>query len=209
MQADGAICHYAIGGAVGAAYYSEPATANELEVLVVLPFNPNGSSVSLTAWHEYLMCHGWKAGTECFELEGWPVRFLVADNDLEKEAVASSLPAPVDGERTWVVMAEHLMAIALTANRLSDRMWMLRLTECDAIDEMGLKAILRSHGLIERWTQFEREYPPQFPSESEMRKKLSALSFSEKIKILEKLRDRSRTIAAAGLRSEERKKDSV
>jgi len=34
----------------------------------------------------------------------------------------------------------------------------------------------------------------------EMRKRLAALSFTEKIKILEKLRDRSLAIAAAGLR---------
>jgi hypothetical protein len=33
-----------------------------------------------------------------------------------------------------------------------------------------------------------------------MRKKLASLSFSEKIKILEKLRDRSLAIAASGLR---------
>ena len=34
----------------------------------------------------------------------------------------------------------------------------------------------------------------------EMRKRLSALSFTEKVKILEKLRDRELAIAAAGLR---------
>ena len=34
----------------------------------------------------------------------------------------------------------------------------------------------------------------------EMRKRLASLSFTEKIKILEKLRDRSLAIAAAGLR---------
>lgn len=33
-----------------------------------------------------------------------------------------------------------------------------------------------------------------------MRKRLAALSFTEKIKILEKLRDRSEKIAASGLR---------
>jgi len=38
-------------------------------------------------------------------------------------------------------------------------------------------------------------------SRPEMRKKLASLSFSEKIKILEKLRDRSRAIAASGLRT--------
>jgi hypothetical protein len=35
---------------------------------------------------------------------------------------------------------------------------------------------------------------------SKMRARLAALSFTEKIKILEKLRDRDRAIAASGLR---------
>jgi len=37
-------------------------------------------------------------------------------------------------------------------------------------------------------------------SKTEMRKRLASLSFSEKIQILEKLRDRSLALAAAGLR---------
>ena len=37
-------------------------------------------------------------------------------------------------------------------------------------------------------------------SKQEMRKRLASLSFSEKVKILERLRDRSLAIAAAGLR---------
>jgi len=37
-------------------------------------------------------------------------------------------------------------------------------------------------------------------SKQEMRKRLASLSFSEKIKILEKLRDRSLSLAASGLR---------
>lgn len=37
-------------------------------------------------------------------------------------------------------------------------------------------------------------------SKKDMRKRLAALSFSEKVKILEKLRDRSIALAASGLR---------
>ena len=37
-------------------------------------------------------------------------------------------------------------------------------------------------------------------AKGEMRKQLSSLSFSEKIRILEKLRDRSLLLAASGLR---------
>lgn len=43
-------------------------------------------------------------------------------------------------------------------------------------------------------------------SKEQMRKRLASLSFSEKIKILEKLRDRSLAIAASGLR---RKKEVI
>lgn len=39
-------------------------------------------------------------------------------------------------------------------------------------------------------------------SKKEMRKRLASLSFSEKVKILEKLRDRSLVFAAWGLRRE-------
>jgi len=51
--------------------------------------------------------------------------------------------------------------------------------------------------------------------EKQRRKRLASLPFSEKLKILEKLRDRSRAIAAAGLRKtarqqpEQPKRDAV
>ena len=200
MQAEGVICHYGMGGAVGAALDSEPATTLEIEVLAIPSFDPNDPSGSPIAPRNYLIEHGYKTDGECFESGGWPVRLFVANNNLERAAVASSLPVDVDSERTWVIMAEHLMAIALVADRPSDKPWMLRLTESDAIDELTLKSILSSHDLIGKWAKFTQEYPPQFPSKQMMRQTLAALSFSEKIKILEKLRDRSRAIAGAGLR---------
>lgn len=203
MQADGLISCYALSGATAAIYYSEPATVLEIEVLVILPFDPNGESASLTALQEYLVgqgCNASNASDRCFVIGGWPVRFVVARNNLEREAVAASLPVPINGLRAFVVMAEHLIAIALSETRSSDRVWMLRLTERDAIDELVLKSIVTSHGLLERWAEFERDFSPRFPSKDEMRSRLASLSFSEKVKILEKLRDRGQAIAASGLR---------
>jgi len=49
----------------------------------------------------------------------------------------------------------------------------------------------------------------QLAAKSRMRKKLASLSFSEKIKILEKLRDRSLVLAAAGLRQDKGKCGAV
>jgi hypothetical protein len=46
-------------------------------------------------------------------------------------------------------------------------------------------------------------------SEKTRRKRLASLPFAEKIKILERLRERSRAIAAAGLRKKTRQKEST
>jgi hypothetical protein len=46
-------------------------------------------------------------------------------------------------------------------------------------------------------------------SERVRRKRLASLSFEQKIKILEKLRERSKAIAAAGLRSKKGKKHEL
>ena len=46
-------------------------------------------------------------------------------------------------------------------------------------------------------------------SRPKLRARMAALSFTEKIKILEKLRDREKAIAAAGLRHDASKAESV
>ena len=45
-------------------------------------------------------------------------------------------------------------------------------------------------------------------SKPKLQARLAALSFSEKIKILEKLRDREKAIAASGLRKKREPKDA-
>lgn len=49
------------------------------------------------------------------------------------------------------------------------------------------------------WSE-EQEQERRLAGKERMRKRLAALNFTEKIKILEKLRDRDKAIAAAGLR---------
>jgi len=43
MQADGVIGEYAIGGAVGATFYLEPAATLDVEIFVSFPFVPANS----------------------------------------------------------------------------------------------------------------------------------------------------------------------
>jgi hypothetical protein len=214
MQTDGVICHYALGGAVGATYYIEPITTADLEVFVTLPFDSRGTSASLASLHEHLKAHGCKMiDGEHFEVGTWPVQFRPTANELQRQAVAASLPVSFDDMTTWVwvMMPEHLMAIALAAHQLKDQPWMIRFIERDTIDELTLESILKPHGLTAEWKEFERKYPVRFASEEEAREQLAAMGFSEKTEILEKLRYRDRAIAAAGLRrtpKEDRNGDS-
>jgi len=157
MQADGAIGKYAIGGAVGATLYLEPAATLDVDIFVVLPSVP-GSSFSLTPLYDYLKARGCAVKDEHIVIGGWPVQFLAPRNQLELEAVAESVATAVEGVPTWVMSAEHLVAIALRAGRAKDYIRILQFVEQDAVDRDKLLRLLERHGLTAKWQQFERKY---------------------------------------------------
>ena len=157
MQADGVIAHYAIGGAVGATFYLEPAATLDVDVFVLLS-NPGTALVSLTPVYEYLKARGGIEDREHIVLGDWPVQFLVPSNELEREAVAASVPVDVEGVRTWVMLAEHLVAIALSTGRAKDHIRVLQFIDEKAVDLQMLQAILKNHGLLSKWQQFDHKF---------------------------------------------------
>jgi hypothetical protein len=158
MQADGVIAHYAIGGAVGATLYLEPAATLDVDVFVILPAAPSGLLVSLTPIYEYLQSRGGTVQDEHIVLGDWPVQFLVPGSELEREAIVSAVPVTIEGVRTWVMLAEHLVAIALSTGRSKDHIRILQFMEQGAADQALLHSILERHGLTAKWAQFERKY---------------------------------------------------
>jgi hypothetical protein len=158
MQADGVISHYAIGGAVGATFYLEPAATYDLDIFVILPAADSSLLVSLSPIYEYLTARGATVQHEHILSGGWPVQFLVPSNNLERQAVAGSLPTKVEGVSTWVMTEEHLVAIALQTGRTKDYLRILQFVEQGAVDMEILQAILESHGLTAKWKQFERRF---------------------------------------------------
>jgi hypothetical protein len=157
MQADGVISHYAIGGAVAATFYLEPAATLDVDVFVILPY-AGGPPVSLSPIYEYLKVRGGIEDNEHIVLGDWPVQFLVPNNDLEREAVAGSVPVDVEGVRTWVMLPEHLVAIALSTGRAKDYVRVLQFIQDKAVDQVMLLAILEKHKLVSRWEQFQHKY---------------------------------------------------
>jgi len=140
--------------------------------------------VSLAPIYAYLRARGGVEQDEYIVFGGWPVQFLPTANELEQEAVENSVPTTVEGVRTWIMTAEHLAAIALRTGRAKDHNRVLQFVEQNAVDRNRLHGILEKHGL----------------TRPKLQARMRALSFDEKIKILEKLRDRDKAIAASGLK---------
>jgi hypothetical protein len=157
MQADGLIGWYAIGGAVGATFYLEPAATVDLDIFVALP-PASGLLISLTPIYEYLKARGAVARDEYIVIGDWPVQFLAAGSELEVEALRDKVAADVEGVTTFVMSAEHLVAIALQTGRPKDHNRILQFLDQDAVDREKLRSILERHGLNAKWQQFEHRY---------------------------------------------------
>jgi hypothetical protein len=72
--------------------------------------------------------------------------------------VAESVAASVEGVTTWVMSAEHLVAIALRTGRAKDHIRILQFVEQKAVDRGKLQSVLERHGLTLKWLQFEKKY---------------------------------------------------
>jgi hypothetical protein len=158
MQADGVIRQYAIGGAVGATFYLEPAATLDVDIFVMLPTAPGSPLLSLGPLYDYLKARGCTVKDEHIVVGGWPVQFLPPSDELEREAVAESAPTTVEGVTTWVMSAEHLVAVALRTGRPKDAIRILQFIEQHAVDRNKLQRVLERHGLTSKWKRFEGKY---------------------------------------------------
>lgn len=158
MQADGIVDRYAIAGAVGATFYLEPAATFDVDILVVLPNLLNSSLLSLSPIYDYLTARGSRIESEHIIVGTWPVQFLPAGDDLEREALQKAVPAEVEGVNTWILAPEYLVALALRTGRSKDHTRILGFLERQAVDQQRLQAVLARHGLLPAWERFERKY---------------------------------------------------
>ena len=158
MQAEGVIGKYAIAGAVGATFYLEPAATLDVDILVALRNPPGGSLLTLDPIYNYLTSLGHKAEKEYIVIEGWPVQFLPPSDLLEEEALQEAVTTEVEGIWTWVITAEHLVAMALKTARAKDFARVLQFVESGVLDAKKLGEVLQRHGLLEKWKQFEAKF---------------------------------------------------
>jgi hypothetical protein len=154
MQADGVIGKYAIGGAVGATFYLEPSATLDIDVFASLQKPAGSSLLTVSPIYDYLSARGYKSEKEYVIIESWPVQFLPASDALDEEALAQAVATEVEGVRTWVMTAEHLVAIALRTGRAKDFNRILQFVESGVLNAVKLDSILTRHGLLAKWEQF-------------------------------------------------------
>jgi hypothetical protein len=118
MVRDGALKSYAVAGAIGAMFYVEPFSTEDIDVLVM---TPEDRVVIELPGIDYLKARGHtEFRNEGIVIEDWPVQFLPATTDLEREAYLNAEVSNLDEVPVRVVLAEHLVAIMLKVGRPKD-----------------------------------------------------------------------------------------
>ena len=158
MQVDGVIGRYAIGGAVGATFYLEPAATLDIDVFISLRNTASSQLLSLAPIYEYLTARGCQVEREYVIVGNWPVQFLPPSDALDEEALGQAIETDVDGIKTHVMTAEHLVAIALRTGRIKDKIRVEQFIESGVLDAARLDDILTRHGLLAKWKKLMRQY---------------------------------------------------
>ncbi|MDQ6626426.1 MAG: nucleotidyltransferase [Verrucomicrobiota bacterium] len=150
LERAGVFARYAIGGAMAATFYAEPLLTFDLDVFVLLTPSPAGL-ITLTPIYDALRVRGYAEESECVSIEGVPVQFLPAYNELLEEALREAAETDYDGTPTRVLGPEHLVAICVQTGRDKDRERVRLLREQTSLDHGLLDAVLCRYDLIGRW----------------------------------------------------------
>jgi len=163
MQADGVLADYAIGGAVGATFYLEPVATLDIDIFVSFHKKPGSPLLTVSPIYDYLTARGYKTRKEYIIIEGWPVQFLPPSDALGEEALTQAVETKLDGIRTWVMTAEHLVAIALKTGRAKDFSRILQFIETGVLNTNKLDQILKRHSLLAKWEDFGHKFLEDSP----------------------------------------------
>ena len=153
LERAGILGRYAIGGAMGATFYVEPVLTFDLDIFVILPQTAEGL-ITLEPLYEALRERGYEEEGEHVKIEGVPVQFLPAHNDLLTEALAEARGMLYADIPTRVLRAEHLAAVAVQTGREKDRERVRLLREQASLDKPYLAQVLSRHGLETKWKQW-------------------------------------------------------
>jgi hypothetical protein len=150
LQRAGIFSRYAIGGAMGAIFYTEPFLTFDVDVFVVLP-QTSGGLLTLTPIYDALRARGYEEENECMVIEGVPIQFLPTYNSLVEEALNHAQEMMYENVPAQILRSEHLIAISLQTGREKDRERVRILREQAKLDMNFLASVLKRHQLEDKW----------------------------------------------------------
>jgi hypothetical protein len=159
MEREGVVGRYAIGGAVAAYNYVEPALTVDIDIFVSFEAESTSGLISLAPILSYLKSRGYSDfRKEGVMVEGWPVQFLPAADALDTEALekAALVELKTNGGRVQarVMKPEHLVALALRVGRPKDFLRIIQFLEERAVNLKKLKLVLEKYKLLATWRAF-------------------------------------------------------
>lgn len=158
MEKKGIIGKYAIGGAIGAIYWTEPFATKDLDLFLQVPVSSGG--LLLMPFFDYLVKKGYPFKAQHIQIGTLLVDFVAVYDPLTEEALEEAVEAEVYGVPTRVFTAEHLLAIALQTGRPQDLAKADKLYRETDLDEKHLEDIVRRHKLSRKWHEFKKRYTP-------------------------------------------------
>jgi len=157
LQKKGLIKNYAIGGGIATIFYVEPILTYDLDILFISVREKEGL-ITLSPIYNYFKKRGYHTKKEHIIIEGIPVQFIPAYNELVKEAVENSVETKYKKTKTKIFKPEYLIAIMLQTFRPKDRERIIKLLDEAKIDMKYLMKILHRYGLSEKFERFMRLY---------------------------------------------------
>lgn len=96
-QKAGVLDRYAVGGAVGATFYIEPAATETVDIFIAMIPKPGSILVTLDPLYSFFESRGATVEDERLVIGGWLVQLLPSPTDLVAEALDQARPTEVEG----------------------------------------------------------------------------------------------------------------
>lgn len=147
---------YAIAGGMAHFYYIEPSVTYDLDLIVQIPGKENTLN-PLEAIYSWAKRNNFQLDGEHIIIEGIPVQFLLAYNDMVTEALVNAVEIKLFDEKTYILKAEYLMAMMLQTGRMVDKERFLRFISDSEYDKSFLQILLLKYKLIDIYNKITNE----------------------------------------------------
>jgi len=152
----GIVEKYAIAGGMAHFYYIEPSVTYDLDLIVQIPgkeniLNPLGAIYSWAKQNKFQL------DGEHIIIEGIPVQFLLAYNDMVMEALVNADEIKLFDENTYILKAEYLMGMMIQTGRMVDKERLSRFISESEYDKPFLQSLLLKYNLIDIYKKITNE----------------------------------------------------